>query len=589
MEELAVSVFFLSVGLTFLVYPMIGLMQFRLWSLCMAGLLICGCITVSDAPAHFQASPKNPTQGTLATVHILATEAGFETYRRGGNAVDAAVAAALTLGVVDSHNSGIGGGCFMLVHLADSTVLAIDGRETAPARAVSDMYVRDGQVDTNLSRTGALSIGVPGSLAAYDKALRLGGRLRLEELLLPAAVLAENGFPIDANFAERLKNVSKDLGRFRASRNIFLDAEGRPLPRGHVLKQHDLARTYRNIAHNGTGYFYGGPFAKVLEEWMKGNGGILTAQDFADYRIKLRKPVVTTYRDYTIIGFPPPSSGGVHVAQILNILENFDMKELNRERPVQYHHLIAEAMKPAFADRAYWLGDPDFVHVPSGLVDKEYAKRLSARINLSKPTKVPSYDTPARAEEDWFGKHTTHIAAADEFGNWVAITTTLNTSFGSKVVIPGTGVVMNNQMDDFSAQPGVPNIFGLIGAEANRIEPGKRPLSSMSPTIILKDKKPILTLGAAGGPTIISQVLQVIVSYLDLGMNLPEAVSAPRIHHQWSPDFLRVEKGMDQEILEQLTAMGHRVKIVDRIGATQAVGITRGGTLVSVTDPRVSP
>ena len=537
--------------------------------------------------ASCTAPPRPATSGVVATVHPLATAAGLDALRRGGSAVDAAVAAALTLGVVDGHNSGIGGGCFALVRRPDGTILAIDGRETAPRAAHRDMYVRDGKADPALSQIGALAAGVPGSLAVYDHLLRHGGgRLALADLLAPAADLAEGGFPLDATYAQRLDATAKDLGRFPESRVIFLDAEGNPHPKGFTLRQGDLARTYRAIAREGIGWFYAGPFAQSVERWMRANAGLLTAADFADYRIVPRQPLVTTYRGYTLVGFPPPSSGGLHVAQILSILEPFDLAALPA---ITRAHVTAEAMKLAFADRAHWLGDPAFAKVPRGLLSRDYARALSARIDPAKATPVEGPGQPPAADIDVFeGKHTTHIAAADADGTWVAITTTLNTSFGSKVVVPGTGVLLNNQMDDFSVQSGLPNAFGLIGADANAIAPGKRPLSSMSPTLVLDPSgRPRLTLGAAGGPTIISQVTQALIYTIDLHLPLGQALAAPRIHHHWRPDTLVVERSLGEGTIAALRAMGHKVEVRDKLGACQGAAITPSGTLVAIPDPRV--
>ena len=525
----------------------------------------------------------------VATVHPIATDAAIDVLMDGGNAVDAAVAAALMLGVVDGHNSGIGGGCFILVRTADGELLAIDGRETAPARASRDMYVRDGRPRPELSQTGALASGVPGALAAYDKVIQQCGRRKLKDLLLPAAKVAEKGFAIDQAYAARLTATADELKKFEGSHAVFFRPNGQPYREGATLRQPDLAHTYRSIAEQGIGWFYRGPFARDVERWMIANGGILSAADFANYEAVSREPLVTSYRDRTIIGFPPPSSGGVHVAQILNILEHFDLQSRYREEPADATHVVVESMKLAFADRAYWLGDPDFAKVPRGLVNKDYAEKLAARIDLSSAGKVPQHGNPPQAGIDIFGKHTTHIAAADSEGNWVAITATINTTFGSKVVVPGTGVILNNEMDDFSIQPGVPNAFGLIGAEANAIEPGKRPLSSMSPTIVLEDGKPVMTLGAAGGPKIISQVVLTIINRFDLGMDLEDALAAPRFHHQWSPNKVMAEQGLAKDIAEKLQNKGHDVVPTDNAGVTQA--IARGEeskTLVGVHDPRVA-
>ena len=525
----------------------------------------------------------------VATVDPLATDAGVAVLRRGGNAIDAAVAAALMLGVVDGYNSGIGGGCFIVVRLADGTFVAIDGRETAPAKATRDMFLREGKPQPRLSTAGPLASGVPGALAAYDCAVRRYGRLSLRELLLPAAARAEQGFAVDAGYAARLKRAATDLGRWDDSRAVFLKADGSTYQEGDRLKQPDLARTYRAIAEQGAGWFYTGPFARDVGRWMQRHGGLLTADDFAGYRVRLREPVRSSYRKYTIVGFPPPSSGGVHVAQILNILERFDLKGLHDRDPAKFYHVVAEAMKLAFADRAHWLGDPEFADVPRGLTDRKYAAGLAGRIGLDTVAEVPSHGRPPRWKSDHFGKHTTRLAAVDRDGNWVGITATVNTSFGSKVIVPGTGVILNNEMDDFSIAPGVPNAFGLLGAEANAIAPGKRPLSSMSPTIVLEDGKPILTLGAAGGPKIITQVVMTIVYRLDLGMDLPAALAAPRVHHQWMPDRLVVESSLDPAIVAALERLGHRVDRTGSAGVTQAIGAGPGGKgLVGMHDPRVA-
>lgn len=510
-------------------------------------------------------------QGAVATVHPLATQAAINTLQNGGNAIDAAVTAAFTLGVVDSHNSGIGGGSFVLVRWANGTVEAIDGREMAPAKSHRDMYLVNGKASSNLSRTGALAIGIPGSLAAYDYLLSKGGKYSLAQAIKPAADIAETGFPIDNIYAKRLKAKQEDIKKFPASAKVLLSPKQVPWPPEHKLIQTDLAKTYQAIAKQGIKHFYQGEFAKRTEQWMKANDGIITAQDFANYELKIREPIKTQYRDYELYGFPPPSSGGTHVAQILNILESYPLAKLN---DIDRLHVTAEAMKLAFADRAHWLGDADFTPVPKGLTDKSYAKALSQQIDLNKAGTVHGHSTPPQPETDLFGKHTTHLTAADKWGNWVAITTTLNTSFGSKVIIPGTGVLMNNQMDDFSAQPGVPNAYGLVGNEANSIQPGKRPLSSMSPTLVTHKRQPILTLGAAGGPTIITQVVQGLINYLDLNMPLEQAIAAPRIHHQWKPDQLRVEKTLPAEIQQQLEKKGHKLKPFFGYGSTQAIAIS---------------
>ena len=508
--------------------------------------------------------------------------------KRGGNAIDGAVSAALTLGVVDGHNSGIGGGCFLLIRLADGSIVAIDGRETAPGKAQRDMFVRGGKADPNLSQTGALASGVPGALAAYDYALRRYGRIALQNHLLEAARLAEAGFKLDASYAHRLAETARELKQFDEGRRILLQSDGSPYREGQLLKQPDLANTYRQIAERGIDWFYRGAFARQTDQWMSRNGGLLNTADFAGYQAKPRDAVTNIYRGYLIIGFPPPSSGGVHVAQILNILEHFDLQKMG-PNSADLVHVVTEAMKIAFADRAFWLGDADFVAVPRGLVSKEYAARLAARIRMDRAIQVDSHDSPQDAAGNIFGKHTTHFCTADGEGNWVACTATINTSFGSKVVIPGTGVILNNQMDDFAIQPGVANFFGLVGAEANSVGPGKRPLSSMSPTIVLKEGKPLFSVGAAGGPTIISQTVLAVINFIDFGMPLDRALAQPRFHHQWLPDELKIERKIGNEVLAELRRRGHRVVPVNVFGAAQAISFDPAKRSFSgLADPRLA-
>lgn len=525
--------------------------------------------------------------GVVATVHPLASEAAMDAMKRGGNAVDAAVAAGLTLGVVDGFNSGIGGGCFLLIHLPDGEFVAIDGRETAPALATSDMYLRDGKGDTRLSQVGPLASGVPGALKAYAEANRRFGKLPLADLLLPAAKIAKEGFVVDEAYYRRASGAVAALKQFPASAAVFLVEDGGIPSPGNRLRQTDLARSYGLIASEGVDWFYQGDFAKALESWMEANGGLLRRSDLVAYEAKQREPVRSRYRGFEIVGFPPPSSGGVHVAQILNILENFDLSVFDPQGP-EWIQLVVEAMKRAFADRAYWLGDPDFAEVPRGLVDRGYADRLAGQIQSGTASEVKGHQTPPDSETRLFEKHTTHFATADEAGYWVACTATVNTTYGSKVVIPGTGVVMNNEMDDFSIQPGVPNAFGLLGSAANRVEPGKRPLSSMSPTIVMRDGKPWFSVGAAGGPTIISQAVLAIIRVIDFGMAIDEALGAPRFHHQWRPDRIVIEERFPKETLTALESMGYSVSRVRSLGVSQGVSVDPGKGFRGAADPRAN-
>ena len=549
-----------------------------------AGIVVVALVAVVSA----RAEPAHGERGIVATVHPLATDAAIAAYKRGGNAIDAAVAAALMLGVVDGHNSGIGGSALMLMRLADGRFVAIDGREMAPAAATRDMFVRNGKPDTELSQVGALASATPGALAAFATAVEKHGKLPLKSHLLAAADVAERGFKLDAKCAARIKKCAPYFEKFEGSRAMFLRNDSQPWREGETLKQPALAQTYRSIAQHGIGWFYGGPFAKAVGDWMKRNGGILTADDFRNYRVKFRDPITTRYRGFTVMTFPPPSSGGVHIAQMLNILQSFDLKSLGHNSAGMIH-VVIESMKLAFADRAHWLGDPDFARVPRGLVSAEYAKTLAARIRLDHASIVKGYGLPPAANDDVFNKHTTHLLTADAEGNWVACTATVNTTFGSKVIVPGTGVILNNQMDDFSIQPGVPNSFGLIGAEANAIAPHKRPLSSMSPTIVLKDGQPILAIGAAGGPTIISQTLLGLIGVLDFGMRVDAALASPRFHHQWRPDEVKIEGAVDAGVRENLRRLGHRLAEANSFGACQAVSRDPvSGRFTGAHDPRVA-
>ncbi|MGE3309117.1 MAG: gamma-glutamyltransferase [Limisphaerales bacterium] len=521
----------------------------------------------------------------VATVHPLATQAGIDAYKRGGNAVDAAVASALMLGVVDGHNSGIGGGCLALVRLANGRWVALDGRETAPQAATRDLFIRDGVAVPALSQEGPLAVGVPGELAALDWLARRHGQRPLREALLEAARVADDGFPVGAELAGRLRDEAPVIRRHAEAASIFLHPDGSPLEIGERLRQPDLARSYRAIAEKGTRWFYRGDFADRVESWMRSNDGILRKSDLARYRVVAREPVFAGYRDCQVAGFPPPSSGGIHVAQILQALEGFDLRGFGAGS-ADLAHVTAEVMKRAFADRAFWLGDSDHVAVPRGLTSPEYTGAWAKEIRMESATPVPGPGTPPGAWTDHFGRHTTHLSAADSEGNWVALTATINTTLGSKVVIPGTGIPLNNEMDDFSAQPGRANYFGLVGAEANAVAPGKRPLSSMSPTIVLREGRPILAVGAAGGPTIISQSVLAVIQTVDFALAPAEALAQPRIHHQWKPDEVWIETGWKSGVVDSLRDRGHQVREIRHLGAAQAVG--RVGTeLQAASDPRL--
>jgi gamma-glutamyltranspeptidase/glutathione hydrolase len=526
-------------------------------------------------------------QAIAATGHPLATEAALEALRRGGNAIDGAVAAALTLGVVDGHNSGLGGGCLMLLRLADGRFVAIDGRETAPEGATRTMFLREGKPDPQLSLSGALAMGVPGALAAYECALTNHGKLPLSSHLDVAAQLARHGFVLNRTYARRLKDCADELRPFEASRAIFLKLDGAPFQQGEVLRQPDLADTYQTIARQGTRWFYAGDFAAKAGEWSQQNGGVLRQTDFEHYEARLRPPVRTTYRGFDIAGFPPPSSGGLLIAQMLGMLEQFNLKRMGAGS-ADFIHVVTEAMKLAFADRAAHLGDADWGGAKPGVLEsKAYARERARLIRMDRAMSSPAAGALPPGGEASASQHTTHFSVADAEGNWVACTATINTSFGSKVVIPGTGVVMNNEMDDFCTAPGTPNYFGLMGGPANEAGPRRRPLSSMSPTLVLQNGQPLLGVGAAGGPTILSQTLLVVLYTIDFGMPLDQALAAVRFHHQWQPDELRIEKAAGDKVLRALERRGHRLKVVERLGAAQAVGWdVKKRVFVGAADPR---
>lgn len=567
---------------------------------CVITLVINGSII---SPTLAAATPQTPGTtytgplGAVATVHPKATELAVKTLEEGGSAADAAIAAALALGVVDGFNSGIGGGLFAITRWADGSIEAIDGRETAPAAAKRDMYLVDGKVNPDLSRSGALASGIPGSVAAFAHMHTKAGKVPLGQIYNQAATLADQGFGLSPHYNFRVNRVKETLAKYPESAALLLDSKGNSWPVGHHLKQPALANTYRQIGRHGADWFYskngfnGQGFGQKVEQWMQANAGNIKASDFQHYELKIREPIRTRAFGLEVVGFPPPSSGGIHIAQMLALLENAGWEETG---PNEQLNLMAQAMRLAFADRSEWVGDPGFVNVPDWLLSKAYLSKRAGLLARKPPLPkvgpgIPPEAYAAEAEAS-FNKHTTHLVVADRFGNWVSMTSTVNTTFGSKVLVPGTGVFLNNQMDDFVAQPGVPNAYGLVSNEYNAIAPGKRPLSSMSPTLILKDGQPLLALGAAGGPMIINQVLQTILRNQVLGMPLDEAMYAPRLHHQWQPDTLYVEKTLATEQRTYLNQAGHTLKDMWFEGSTNAVEqklCPSGPCWVAVSEPRL--
>jgi gamma-glutamyltranspeptidase/glutathione hydrolase len=523
------------------------------------------------------------TRGMVVASHPIAAEIGLDVLKSGGNAVDAAVATGFALGVVDQFNSGIGGGGFIVIRMADGTVYTIDGREKAPAAATRDMYLRDGKFEPNRSRIGALAVGVPGVVAAYDKALGLAGTIPLAQLISPSIEVAEKGFELDEYYVSRYSKAIEKLDDDPASAKIYLHPDGSHLKAGDVLKQPDLANTYRKLSEKGPDYFYLGEFAGYLAGYMSNKGGLITAEDMSAYSATMREPVVGTYHDCEIIGMAPPSSGGVHIVQILNMLEASGILEAKSDWDFETIFRTSQFMRKAFEDRAVHLGDMDFHAVPIGhLTSKDYADScVRAIMDDSAPMAGPG------TKEDLSFGHTTNICVIDKWGNAVAVNQTVNLTYGAKITLPGTGVVLNNEMDDFSAQPGVPNAFRLIGSEANSIAPGKRPLSSMSPTIIVRDGKPILILGGAGGPTIITSVLQIIIDILDFDQELAIAQANPRFHHQFKPDVVVMEKGISKWVAARLLFKGQMPVLTKELGRVNAIAWSeREQAYIGVPDPR---
>jgi gamma-glutamyltranspeptidase / glutathione hydrolase len=511
-------------------------------------------------------------RGMVVAQEKTAANIGADVLQRGGNAVDAAVATGFAMAATYPRAGNIGGGGFMVIHSADHHEdVAIDYRETAPAATTPGIFIGvDGKPDISRSRDSALAIGVPGTVAGLTLALEKygSGKFTLADLLQPAIDLARGGMIVTDDTADTLPDWHRRLARWPASAKIFSRPDGTSLREGDRLVQADLAATLSAIAEHGRRGFYEGPVAEKLAKAIGDAGGIMTSDDLSSYRAIVRAPIRGNYRGLDIVSMPQPSSGGIVLLETLNILEGFPMQEMKQGSAPSLHVMI-EAMKRAYADRARYLGDPDFVSAPvATLISKDYAARQRASIDLQRAT--PWTDalsaTPPRE-----GSNTTHFSVADSMGNAVSNTYTLNFSYGVGMVAEGTGVLLNNELDDFTASPGASNAYGLVGFEANLPGPGKRPLSSMSPTIVLKDNRPVLVTGSPGGSRIISTVLQVIVNVLDYGMDVAAAVAAPRLHHQWLPDEVRIERGFAEDTLAALRADGHH--LVEPLGQTSANSI----------------
>ncbi len=529
--------------------------------------------------------PVRAQNGMVTSQEARASQIGVDVLRRGGNAVDAAVAVGFALAVTLPQAGNLGGGGFMVVHEAASgTQTTFDFREMAPAAATRDMFVNErGEVDRDRALYSHLSAGVPGTVAGLEMARQRLGTLPLAELVAPAIELAE-GMAVSDHLALSLRSQRRTMQRNPATRAIFFKNDGTVYQAGETLVQADLAWSLRQIAEHGPEAFYRGEIARRMVADMEAHGGLFTMEDMAAYRPIEREPVRGSYRGWEIVSMPPPSSGGVHLIQMLNILENFPIGEMGHNSAAAIHHM-AEAMKLAYADRSHYLGDPDFGEVPvEALTSKEYAKRLAATIDPQRARPAAEI-APGRVLHEE-GDQTTHYSVIDAAGNVVGVTYTINTSFGTGIVAAGTGILLNNEMDDFSAQPGSPNVFGLIGGEVNAVEPRKRPLSSMTPTLLFKDGRPVMVTGTPGGSRIITQVLQVVMNVIDHGFNAAEASRATRVHHQWLPDELVVEKGLSADTLALLRAWGHEPVLRRSVGSVQTIMRTERGELLGASDTR---
>jgi len=527
------------------------------------------------------------THGMVSSEHRLASHAGIEILQRGGNAIDAAVATAFAVCVVNPASCGIGGGGFMLIYLAKPhRAVALDYRETAPAAASRDMFVRDGKAVPELSRRGGLAVAVPGEVAGLAAALRRYGTRSLASVLEPAIGYARDGFAVEDHLAAA---IAQNVDALRATPELartYLHADGSPVRAGELLQQPALAATLQRIADAGPAAFYRGAIAASIVRSIAAAGGVVSMADLAGYQPRWRQPLYGAHGTDTVITMPPPSSGGGVLLEILGILGRDDLTALGWNSPT-YTHLLAEAMQHAFADRAEYYGDPDFVRVPlAQLLAPANTAALRSRISATRTLDPSAYGSQLATHHDAAVDHgTSHLSVMDSAGNAVACTTTINTAFGSMVVAADTGIVLNNEMDDFSAQAGVPNVYGLVGNEANAVAPHKRPLSSMTPIIVTHNGTAVLALGGSGGPWIISGTGEVLLNALDFGMDATAAVTAARVHDQWAPAVLAVEPGIAASTQQALARYGHLVKEVPAMGAIQVVR-RQNGALDGAADPR---
>lgn len=552
--------------------------------------LVLLALVAAVAVAHPRGASREPVRarhGMVGSADEHASRAGLRVLQQGGNAVDAAVAVGFALAVTHPAAGNLGGGGFMVIRLADGLETTIDYRETAPAGAQRDMFLDPaGEPVADRSRVGPLSSGVPGSVAGMALAQKRYGRLPLADVMAPAIALARDGFEVSWALADSLGSAQSLLATYPASARAFQRADKTMPGPGDRLVQRDLATTLTLIADQGPDAFYKGAIADLIAAEMARSGGLITKADLSAYAPRERPPIIGSYRGHRVVSMPPPSSGGIALVQLLNILERFPLADYghNSSRSI---HLVAEAARRVYADRSEWLGDPDFFDVPvAGLLSRRYADAL--RRGISETRATSSRDVKPGQPRTFEHSETTHFSVVDADGNAVATTTTLNGSYGNGQVVTGAGFLLNNEMDDFSAKPGTPNMFGLIGGEANAVGPGKRMLSSMTPTILVKDGKTRLVVGSPGGGRIITTVLQVVLNVVDFKMNVQEAVDAPRFHHQWLPDAIRLERqGFPADVVTALEAMGHTTDVGADMGDVHAIMIDEStGLRLGASDPR---
>ncbi|MCU0452358.1 MAG: gamma-glutamyltransferase [Bacteroidetes bacterium] len=540
-------------------------------------------VTVADQTSN---GPSVAKHGMVVSAHVLASRVGMEVLKSGGNAVDAAVATGLALAVVHPAAGNIGGGGFMIVRWKDGTTTSFDFREKAPAGAHERMYLdANGRYVDDLNHEGYLSVGVPGTIAGFDLALRRFGTRAWSEVTEPAVRLAAEGFPLSWSMASDFKALTADWKRYPASAKVFLKPDGSNYQMGETWKQPDLAETLRRIMTDGRDGFYQGTTARLLAVDMRANGGLVSEADLNEYEAVERVPIRGTYRDHEIVSMPPPSSGGTALIEMLNILEGYDLQALGHNS-AEYLHLVTESMRRAFADRAAHMGDPDAnSQLPiARLTSKTYAEHVRAGIDRARAGDIPVSAVESASESD----QTTHYSVVDAEGNAVVVTYTLEYGYGSRIVADGLGFLLNNEMGDFNPVPGRTDSLGFIGTKANRVAPGKRMLSSMTPTIIMKDGQPWALIGSPGGRTIINTVLQVTLNLVDHRMSLIDAVAAKRVHHQWQPNVLRIERfGVSRDTEELLRAKGHRVSFGGTQGRVHGILVDPATRLRwGVADPR---